>query len=41
MIWNAVSTISASQYGILVIRCIDSAVISLLALSAALKLAQS
>ena len=38
MIWNAISAISASQYGILVVRCIDSAIISLLALSAALKL---
>lgn len=38
LIWNALSTISASQYGILVVRCIDSAIISLLALSAVLKL---
>jgi hypothetical protein len=35
MIWNTVSAIAASQYGILVVRCIDSAIISLLALSAA------
>jgi len=38
MIWNAINTISISQYGALVVRCIDSAIIGLLALSAALKL---
>ena len=38
MIWNAIRTTSASQYGIFVVRFIDSAIISLLTLSAALKL---
>jgi hypothetical protein len=38
MIWNAINTISASQIGILAVRSIDSAIISLLALSAVLKL---
>ncbi len=37
LIWNAISATSAPQYGVLVVRCIDSAIISLLALSAALK----
>ncbi len=38
MIWNAIVALSDAQYGALVVRCIDSAIISLLALSEALKL---